>query len=535
MFEVNKLPLKNTGLFNKLVIDYLLQTKQTTPLYNQFPDLKGFQQFFKEENNFNKVNRTVLVNSLEAQANLVNNTTTESRANIQKLKNSDCYTITTGHQLCLFTGPVYFIYKIISTINLSEWLNKNFTDKKFVPVYWMASEDNDFEEVNHAHVFGKKITWNSQQTGAVGDFKTNEIELIIAELENILGNESNNNKEVLNLFREAYLNNSNLKNATRYLVNALFGKYGLVVVDGNQKELKSLFTDSFKKDIFENISYAKVNETKLYFEKNNYPVQVNPREVNCFYIDKGIRSRIEKNNENFTVVNTSLNFTKEELNTLIETETQKISPNVVLRPLYQQFILPNIAYVGGPGELTYWLQYKALFETFQITLPLLVPRKFIAIIEKGLQNKISKLSFSNENLFESEQNLIQSFLKNKGITIELKEEKTAIETIYNKLIEKAVEIDKSLEGAIKADNQKTLNSIAVIEQKLNKALKQKADNEINQIKTLKAKLFPEGIPQERFDNFTMYYSKWGKEFITALKEVTAMETLNNDYLILKEN
>ncbi len=534
MFNVDKLSLSKTGLFNKLIMDYLLQKKETVSLYNNFPDLNGFQQFLQEENLFKNINRGVLVSALEKQSKLTANTSEQSLLNIQQLKNTNCYTVTTGHQLCLFTGPLYFIYKIISTINLCEWLSENFTNKKFVPVYWMASEDNDFEEVNHAYVFGKKLTWNTNQTGAVGDFNTNEVAAVISELEIILGTEKENNIKIVNLFKEAYLKHNTLADATRFLVNALFGKYGIIIIDGNEHELKKLFISSFKKDIFENTSFKKVNEIKAYYERNNYPIQVNPREINCFYIDKGIRSRIEKNENGFSVVNTSIHFTEAQLHHLIETEPEKISPNVVLRPLYQQHILPNIAYVGGPGELTYWLQYKALFDAFQTTLPILVPRKFIALIDKGTQNKINKLGFTDENLFETEQNLINEFLKNKGISIELNEEKNELENLFNKLLTKASTIDKSLEGAIKAENQKAINSVSAIEQKINKALKQKSDTEIAQIKGIKAKLFPEGIPQERYENVSMYYSKWGEEFIETLKNLTAKETGNADYLILKE-
>ncbi|MBK7818598.1 MAG: bacillithiol biosynthesis BshC [Sphingobacteriaceae bacterium] len=254
----------------------------------------------------------ILVQSLLQQAQAVTNTSKESLANISQLGNTNCFTVTTGHQLCLFTGPLYFIYKIISTINLSEWLNKNFPDKKFVPVYWMASEDHDFEEVNHAFVYGKKIEWKSDEKGAVGSFKTKSIGSVISELETVLG-PGENSEELISLFKNAYLNHDSLDKATRFLVNELFGQYGLVIADGNDKTLKQELKALIKKDIFENIPAKKANETIAYLQTKKYSVQVNPRDINCFYLDEKGRYRIEKTGDSYSLIGANKIFSKSEL------------------------------------------------------------------------------------------------------------------------------------------------------------------------------------------------------------------------------
>src|SRR5690606_31940934 len=168
------------------------------------------------------------------QSESVKNTSEFSIKNIELLKSEKTFTVTTGHQLCLFTGPSYFIYKIISTINLAEELKKEFPVYDFVPVYWAASEDHDFEEINHFHLFGKKLEWKSEQSGAVGNFKTKKLETLLPALEEALG-KSKNSDYLISLFKNAYLQHQNLADATRFIVNELFGEYGLVTIDGNDK------------------------------------------------------------------------------------------------------------------------------------------------------------------------------------------------------------------------------------------------------------------------------------------------------------
>lgn len=236
-------------------------------------------------------------------------------------------------------------------------------------------------------------------------------------------------------------------------------------------------------------------------------------------MEDGIRARIEKQNDNYLVVGTDKKFTAQQLEQLIDTNPEKISPNVVLRPLYQQHILPNIAYVGGPGELAYWLQYKTMFTQFNITYPVLVPRTFITVIEKNIKTKLQKLNFTEVDIFKDEQDLIKEFQINENAIFDLEEDKKNIDLIFNNINAKINTIDKTLSATVNAEQQKALTSLDVLTAKANKALKQKLDTEITQIKTLKQKLFPNGMPQERFENFATFYLKYGNDFFTQLKEI----------------
>lgn len=529
-FTKEEISFQTTNQFSALFLDYINREPALQNLYSNYFNKEGFEKYFSE-NNFNYVNRVVLVNELTRQNSDIS-IRPKTRENISSLANANTFTITTGHQLCLFTGPLYFIYKIITTITLSKFLNKQFPDKHFVPVYWMASEDHDFEEINHANVFGKKITWETSQKGKVGSFKTEGINETIDQLAAILG-DSENAGNLIRLFRESYAK-STLAEATRFLVNELFGGYGLVILDGDSRELKKLFTPEIKKELSESFSYKAVTETTNFLKANNYTTQVHPRKINLFYAEGSIRERIEKNGNSFSVLNTDLSFTTETILQKTESSPEVFSPNVVLRPLYQQKILPNAAYVGGPGELAYWLQLKKEFEVSSIHFPVLMPRKFALIIEKSILGKLEKLDITSAGLFQDTELLIKKLIAGE-VQEDFSEEKKQLKDLFTQIKTKTENTDKTLGGTVEGELQKSLKGIETIEQKIIKALKIKNETAVNQVRTIRQKLFPENSIQERYDNFSAYYIK-NPDFIKELIEVmsTDLDDLKN-YLLIKEN
>lgn len=516
MFKTEKTDLKTSGTLNPLVQDYLDKKETLKTFYNNYPDAKGFADLLKT-NVYADLNRNKLAEIVLAQSKLVNNTSAATAKKIDSLKQKNVFTVTTGHQLCLFTGPLYFLHKIFSTINLAEELKKQFPEFDFVPVYWMASEDHDFEEVNNLNAFNKNFKWESKQAGAVGDFKTAELQELFTLVKESFGT-SENGTYLSSLFEKAYLNNSTLKDATRFLVNELFGEYGLVIVDGHDTEFKKQFAGILQKELFDNISFSKVKESTDALNKMGYTTQVNPRPINCFYIADNLRARIERTGTEFKVVGTDISFSESEMKNMIANEPEKISPNVVLRPVYQQLILPNIAYVGGPGELAYWLQYKTMFDALNILFPILMPRNFVTVLDAGTKNKIDKLNFKPEDFFKDAKELIDAYQLKTNNVFALDTEKEELTKLYNGLIEKVSAVDKTLNAAAMAELQKVINGVEQLIGKANKALKQRSETEINQINGVKQKLFPNGTPQERSDNFAGFYFKYGPAFLKGLKE-----------------
>ena len=529
MFKTESIDLKRSGAINSLVLDYLNKKETLGSFYANYPDKNGFADLLKT-NLYPSLNRNLLSEIAIKQSRLVNNTSQASLKKIESLKQKNIFTVTTGHQLCLFTGPLYFIYKIISTINLSEALKKEFPEHDFVPIYWMAAEDHDFEEVNHFNVFGKNFKWESKQTGAVGNFKTEELKDLFIVIKESLGTSENANY-LSSLFERSYLEHKTLKDATRFLVNELFGDFGIVVIDGDDDQFKDQFKETIEKEIFENCSFDKVTESTRALNDLGYSTQVNPRPINCFYLDNSLRARIEKVNSNFEVVGTNITFTEEELRNTIKTDPVKISPNVVLRPVYQQLILPNIAYIGGPGELAYWLQFKKMFDKLNIQFPILVPRNFITVIDAGTKSKIEKLDFKPEDFFKDIQELVNNYQIKTNNVFALDREKEELTKLFDQLIIKITGVDKTLHAATLAERQKTLNGLDLLIGKANKALKQRSETEINQINSVKQKMFPNTLPQERFENFSGLYLKYGPGLINQLKDKIKPFELDHKILI----
>lgn len=530
MFSSVKLSFEKSGSLNALVLDYLNQHHDTQEFYGHAPNLSGFKALLREKP-YAGLDRGPLYTIIRNQQGN-RQLSASSKKNLELLKEKNTFTVTTGHQLCLFTGPLYFVYKILSTIKLCETLKMAMPEYDFVPVYWMATEDHDFEEVNHFHVFGKTLQWASEEKGAVGNFSTQSLQGLYEEFKSIIG-ESTQANTLLQLFKDAYLGQANLSDATGYLANVLFGEHGLIIVDGDDKAFKSQFVDTFEKDIFENFAAKAVKNSIQTLQQRHYPVQVKPRDINCFMLGEQTRYRIEAKDGKFKLVGSDQVMTAEELKNIIRKTPEKISPNVLLRPLYQQHILPNIAYVGGPGELAYWLELKEMFDARHALFPILVPRNFLSIIDRGLQNKMERLKLEPADFFLEENKIIDKFQLGANATFNLDEEKTMLEKLYAVMAEKMALVDKTLSGSIKAESQKSMNGIIALEGKANKALKQKSETEINQIKTIKQKLFPGNVPQERYDNFTPYFLKYGSAFFAEVYR--AIQPLDFQHQLLLEN
>lgn len=516
MLKVRNIPLQEAGVLNRLLKDYINRKPELRDLYAAYPDLQGFGDWLKTTN-YSFIDRGRLGSLLEKQAGTVENSSPQTLANIQMLQAKETYTVTTGHQLCLFTGPLYFIYKIFSAIVLSEKLKAAFPGNNFVPLYWMATEDHDFEEINHFIVGGKKITWQSGQTGAVGHFKTAELKALMPQIRSALGI-SASSKELITLFERAYLQHDNLALATRYLVNELFGQYGLVTIDGDDAGFKQQFTQEFNSDIFEQKPWDLVKQGSSALTNLDYHVQVNAREINCFYLEPGSRTRIEKNGNDFVLVGTDKRFTEAQLREAIISAPERISPNVVLRPLYQQKILPNIAYVGGPGELAYWLEFRAMFDHYVIPYPVLVPRTSVSLVNHNTAKTIQKLNLPASAIFQPAGDILLQLQKELHGVFALEEEESQLRKLFASILSKTQKIDPTLDGKVNADLQRSLNTLESIAGKTNRAIRRKMEDQQRMIRNMQQELMPGGIPQERVENFSGFYLLWQRELFEVLRQ-----------------
>nr|WP_299383657.1 bacillithiol biosynthesis cysteine-adding enzyme BshC [Allomuricauda sp.] len=518
--EVECIPFKETGYFSKLICDYLDETEALKPFYNRFPKLENFKnQILEKEANFPQTRRKILVDALHEQYQgfHVSEATQEQ---ISSLQHSNTFTVVTGHQLNLFTGPLYFLYKIVSTVAMAQKLRDTYKDYRFVPVYWMASEDHDFDEINYFNFKGQKVQWNKEVSGAVGPLDTSGLEEVFQTFSAQLGS-SKNAKSIKELFQKTYLEHDNLSDATRYLANELFGEYGLVIVDGDHASLKRQLIPYAKKDIFENLAFQHVNATigSLSELSSDYKIQVNPREINYFYHTQGVRERIVQKDGVFEVKDTELKFSSEELEAELEQFPQRFSPNVIARPLYQEVVLPNLCYIGGGGELAYWLELKSYFENFGVNFPMLLLRNSALVLTKKQKKKVEKLGLKTSDLFLKQNRLINKKIREiSNIDIDFSPQKKLLEEQFELLYSLANETDKSFLGAVKAQEVKQKKGLDALEKRLLQAQKRKLRDHVMRMTDIQNELFPNQSLQERQLNFSELFLDLGFEMVPELME-----------------
>lgn len=523
---------RKTGYFSKLICDYVEQEPVLKPFYNRFPEMGSFKEQLREkQGSYSGDTRQVLADALERQyAHAV--MTAETSSNIHALRSENTFTITTGHQLNLFTGPSYFLYKIITTLKLARQLASEYAGYHFVPVYWMATEDHDFEEINHFNVHGKNFRWNRSSGGAVGRFSTGGLDEVYRLFAAELGPGASS-EFLKQLFEKAYLEHDNLASATRFLVNELFGEYGLVIVDGDDRSLKELFIPYAKNDIFRNVAYRSVSGTSEALKKadGNYNLQVNPREINLFYLDEGLRERIGKAGDTYGVVDTDITWSKEALLQHLQEEPQKFSPNVILRPLYQEVILPNLCYIGGGGEIAYWLQLKGFFEEEKVPFPVLLVRNSVLLVSAKQRSKLENLRISPEALFLKRDAFINKKVREiSDVDIDFTPQKKHLQEQFREMYELAEKTDKTFLNAVRAQEKKQLKGLDKLEKRLLKAQKRKLSDQVIRMTEIQNELFPGQSLQERTVNFSQFYEQYGKTFISLLLD--ELDPLKGDFYVL---
>lgn len=520
---------KETCSFSPAVIRYIENDPQLQSFISQWPTDYGFQQIISKRKVL--ADRQILVEVLTEQyAQIDGDLNLNVAASIEKLASQNTFTVTTGHQLNIFTGPLYFIYKIATALKLAAELKEKFPDKDFVPVYWMATEDHDFAEINHTSISGKRITWNEETTGATGRLDPRGISKALAEYKAILGL-GQGAEQLAAIVDQAYRSHKSLALATRFLVNALFGEYGLVIVDGDHPALKKQFAKIISEDILHESSFKNIQATIGRLEDAGVEAQVNPREINFFYLKDQLRERLVHENGRYYVLNSELSFSAEQLQEEISQYPERFSPNVVMRPLYQEVILPNIAYIGGGAEIVYWLQLKNNFEHYSVDFPILILRNS-ALIGDNLEHRLSKLNLTYPDLFQDPELVKKKWvLKYSENDLQLRREWQELDQVFVKLKEKAGKIDKSLQPSTEAIQSRLKKALENLEKKLIRAEKRNHAASLRHIDAMREKFFPKGSLQERSENFGLLYAKHGKNFIDCL--IAAFHPLDFKFTIIE--
>lgn len=480
--------------FSSFSANFHNQELYTEFLQAPFSKLENLnQQIQLKKLHYSDSNRLVLLEVLNEQLSSI--ASTQQKANLELLAKNTTFTVTTGHQLSLFASPLFFVYKILHVAKLAKDFNEKNDENKIVPIFWLASEDHDFDEVKTAYLFGKKITWNSDQSGAVGRFNKNDFKEVFSEFSDLFAGK----EAEINALLEAP-SGQNYGSYLQILVSKLFAEFGVIVLNPDDRRLKQLFAPIIKKELLESPSFSAVEQTNQRLVQAGLSPQAQAREVNLFYLSKGKRARIEKAGTDFKIGSDT--FSKDEMLQLVEKEPENFSPNVILRPVYQETILPNLCYVGGGGEMAYWIQLKGVFNVMDVVFPLIQQRVSLHLIDPAMQKRISGLPFELQDYFEDTIELKKRFLaENAEENVDFSSVNSKFNDFHEAIKTSVLSVDQGLESWLSAEMTRMQKQIETIEQRTLKQVKTKYEQQLKNIEFVTERFLPERTLQERYFHF----------------------------------
>jgi len=528
-FTAQRVPYQQTGYFSRIITDYLNGNDFLKNYYEHPVSFSGIEAAINQRERF-PTDRSLLVKSLETQ---YTDLPIEDavKKNIESLSDKNTFTVTTAHQPAIFTGNLYFIYKILHTVKIAKTLSVSYPDRYFVPVFFMGSEDADLDELGNIYLDNEKLVWDTKQTGAVGRMRTEGLEKIIDRIEGEFAVDPFG-PELINLLKDCYLHSENIQQATLKLLNHLFGSYGLIVLIPDNRLLKSVMRGIFRDDLTTHLPFE-ITGNNLEHLSTQYPIQANPREINLFYLKDNIRERLEIKDGRYSVNNTNIHFSSEEMEKELAGFPERFSPNVILRGLYQDTILPNIVFVGGGGEMSYWLELKPLFKHYGVPYPVLILRDSFLLIKKNWKAKMEKAGLSSEDVFKPEEKLMEDFIRHHSDRqLSLTSQMADLHVFYCNIKNISGIVDKTLEQHVDKLESQALQKLEELEKKILRAEKKNHEDVRRMIHEIREALFPMESLQERIDNFIPWYAEYGKAFLELIYQHSL--TLEQEFVILEE-
>jgi bacillithiol biosynthesis cysteine-adding enzyme BshC len=517
------IPFSSTHVFSKLINDYL-EGKGTALDFVQYaPNLEGYRAAI-EGRKKHPINRNLLFDVLTKQyANLPQENAVNNQ--IALLNKDNTFVITTAHQPNLFTGPLYFFYKIIHAIQLAASLKEAFPECNFVPVYYMGSEDADLEEVGSFNLDAKNYQWATKQTGAIGRMQVDDALLVLLKQLESYWTILPQGQKALEILKEAYQKGKTISEATLSFVHAFFGSKGLLVLQPDDAALKAAFIPVMEKELLSGFSHEVIQPTIAALSKD-YHVQSEGRAINLFYLKDNLRARIEKQGEQYIVVDTDIQFTQAEIITELHQHPERFSPNVILRGVYQETILPGIVFVGGGGELAYWMELKNVFQAVGVHYPLLQLRNSFLLMSHKQAEQWSAMQFEEQDLFKPVLELEIAYVKKHTNTkLDLQDQLNQLSNLYINIKNQAVQVDASLGAHAENLAQQVKAKLLALEKKMLRAERRKQSVDIQRIHRIKKELFPQNNLQEREEHFSKWVGQYGLSWIeTIMENSTSLES-----------
>jgi bacillithiol biosynthesis cysteine-adding enzyme BshC len=516
------------GQYN-LFLDYLYEYENIKKFYkHDFRNKDEYLKLFKSVSETTRDFRTDIPKIIQSQYEGFS-PSQKTKANIGSLKEKNTLTVVTGQQLGILGGPLYTFYKIITAIKLAQHLKERYDAYNFVPVFWLEGDDHDFEEVRSIGILNEaneltKIFYDDEISddearSSVGYLTLKET--INSFFENLDKNlrDTEFKPEFLQKLKEIYSPGKSFKKAFKELIFWFFDKYGLIIFDPQDVIIKNLLKPVFKQEINNfRLQTEKLVQVSATLEEL-YHAQVKVRPVNLFYSTDDGRFLIEPVENEFRLRRKRKKFTQDEIINEIDNHPENFSPNVLLRPICQDYILPTAFYIGGPSEISYFAQVTPLYDFYKLNQPFIYPRASATIFEKSLENILEKYNLSFEDIFITSDDLktkIINSLSKHSVDDIFAESNNQIELVLDKLKENLFEFDKTIADSTGKYRQKILNYLDELKSKAVDAQKKKHEITLRQIDKLANSLFPNNNLQERELNFAYYYNKYGESFVEKI-------------------
>lgn len=522
--------------FSNLFLDYISNAPGLSRYFEH-----NFQSFdslpaFAENCPKRLAHRETLVEVLTDQNRRFGITNETTFENIRSLGHEATFAIVTGQQVGILTGPLYTIYKTITAIKLARKLSENYPQYRFIPVFWLEGEDHDFEEVNHINILNsdaqpieskyfddeKPVLKNP---GAVGEIVFDEhLVSFFESIDKVLPH-SEFKQPLLELLRKMYQPGVTFIQAFVSMMNHMFGNDGLVYISSNDKRLKQILTPLFIKELSE---YPRVSQ--LIIEQSaelegQYHAQIKTKALNLFFFHKGGRYFIEPREHDFSLRGTRHFIPREEMLRLATEQPELFSPNVALRPLCQDTILPTFAYVAGPSEIAYFAQLKNVYRYFGMTMPMIYPRASVTLIEEKLERIMGKYQLGIGDFIgrkpDIEKKVIESVSEIKIDDMFL-EASRRIADLANEMKFGINYIDSTLIGALDNTMLRIEQQLEVLKQKVTDAQRRKHEIALRQISKVANTIFPNMNFQERELNIIQIMNKHGLDFVRNISDEIAI-------------
>jgi bacillithiol biosynthesis cysteine-adding enzyme BshC len=510
------IPFSSTHVFSKLINDYL-EGKCTALDFVQYaPNVDGYKAAI-EGRKKHPINRNLLFDVLTKQyANLPQENAVNDQ--LALLKKDSTFVVTTAHQPNLFTGPLYFFYKIIHAIQLAASLKATFPEYDFVPVYYMGSEDADLDEVGAFNLDHKKYQWVTKQIGAIGRMQVDDALLLLLKQLESYWSILPQGQQALEILKEAYKKGKTISEATLSFVHAFFGSKGLLVLQPDDAALKAAFIPVMEKELLTCFSHQAIQPAIADLSKD-YHVQSEGRSINLFYLKDNVRARIEKQGEQYIVVDTAIQFTEAEIIAELHQHPERFSPNVILRGVFQETVLPGVVFVGGGGELAYWMELKNVFQQVGVHYPLLQLRNSFLLMSQKQAEQWAAMQFEEQDLFKPILELEIAYVKKHTNTkLDLQDQLNQISSLYTNIKNQAVQVDASLGAHTENLAQQAKAKLLALEKKMLRAERRKQTVAIHRIHRIKKELFPQDNLQEREEHFSKWVGHYDQSWIETIME-----------------